>query len=120
MVTSLVLEKPREYMNVDYDGLWKKLIYELFEEFLLFFAAHLSQITKVNLPKTNSALFWEQFTNLGTKFKRNWKIGQFSPLPKMKGPITSNLFSYSCSFKLLYTLNHESKSLFMKVTFLYL
>ncbi|MFS0644413.1 Rpn family recombination-promoting nuclease/putative transposase [Siminovitchia sp. 179-K 8D1 HS] len=41
MVTSLVLEKPREYMNVDYDGLWKKLIYELFEEFLLFFAAHL-------------------------------------------------------------------------------
>lgn len=79
-----------------------------------------TQITKVNLPKTNSALFWEQFTNLGTKFKRNWKIGQFSPLPKMKGPIISNLFSYSWSFKLLYTLNHESKSLFMKVTFLYL
>ncbi|KAB7706541.1 hypothetical protein F9802_10090 [Bacillus aerolatus] len=41
MINSLVLEKPREYGAVDYDGLWKKLIRELFEEFVLFFAPDL-------------------------------------------------------------------------------
>lgn len=39
---NFVLEKPPVYeFAVDYDGLWKKLIYELFEEFVLFFAADL-------------------------------------------------------------------------------
>ncbi|WP_442598672.1 hypothetical protein [Neobacillus sp. D3-1R] len=37
----LVLEKPREYNSIDYDGLWKKLIQELFEEFVMFFATDL-------------------------------------------------------------------------------
>lgn len=41
MVMNWVLEKPREYGAIDYDGLWKKLIFELFEEFVLFFAADL-------------------------------------------------------------------------------
>ena len=41
MVKYYVLERPREYDAVDYDGLWKKLIYELFEEFVLFFAPDL-------------------------------------------------------------------------------
>lgn len=37
----MVLDGPSEYAVVDYDGLWKKLIYELFEEFILFFAVDL-------------------------------------------------------------------------------
>ncbi|MFK4997607.1 hypothetical protein ACI2OX_09005 [Bacillus sp. N9] len=41
MIQHLVLEKPSTYHHVDYDGLWKKLIYELFEEFVLFFAEDL-------------------------------------------------------------------------------
>ncbi|WP_243459369.1 hypothetical protein [Metabacillus bambusae] len=41
MMIYRVLEKPREYNGIDYDGLWKKLIYELFEEFILYFAADL-------------------------------------------------------------------------------
>lgn len=34
---AMVLETPSNYGTIDYDGLWKKLIFELFEEFLLFF-----------------------------------------------------------------------------------
>ncbi|WP_299094852.1 hypothetical protein [uncultured Metabacillus sp.] len=41
MMINCVLEKPQQYGVIDYDGLWKKLIYELFEEFVLFFAADL-------------------------------------------------------------------------------
>lgn len=41
MVINWVVEKPRKYGVVDYDGLWKKVIYELFEEFVLFFAPSL-------------------------------------------------------------------------------
>ncbi|MDF0726086.1 hypothetical protein PY093_05080 [Cytobacillus sp. S13-E01] len=41
MVKNMVLERPSEYGMIDYDGLWKKLIFELFEEFVLFFAAEL-------------------------------------------------------------------------------
>lgn len=37
----IVLEKPNEYVSIDYDGLWKKLINELFEEFVLFFIPEL-------------------------------------------------------------------------------
>jgi hypothetical protein len=37
MVTIGVFEETEDYNKVDYDGLWKKLIYELFEEFVLFF-----------------------------------------------------------------------------------
>ncbi|MBL5876753.1 hypothetical protein HV454_06985 [Bacillus sporothermodurans] len=49
MVTSMVFEKPPIYSVVDYDGLWKKLINELFEEFVLFFAPDLYE--KVDFQK---------------------------------------------------------------------
>ena len=40
MVRALVWEKPADYEvgDLDQDGLWKKVIGELFEDFLLFFA----------------------------------------------------------------------------------
>jgi len=40
MENALVLEKPTTYKTnaTDYDGLWKKIIEDLFEEFMLFFA----------------------------------------------------------------------------------
>lgn len=40
MVTALIWEKSSEYQAgvVDQDGLWKKVIGELFEDFLLFFS----------------------------------------------------------------------------------
>ncbi|HJV16936.1 MAG TPA: hypothetical protein VJ546_06050 [Bacillales bacterium] len=41
MIIDCILERPQGYGTVDYDGLWKKLINELFEEFVLFFAADL-------------------------------------------------------------------------------
>ncbi|WP_342514436.1 Rpn family recombination-promoting nuclease/putative transposase [Sporosarcina sp. FSL K6-1522] len=43
MVTALVWEKPADYKMgpIDQDGLWKKIIGELFEEFLLFFSPEL-------------------------------------------------------------------------------
>jgi hypothetical protein len=41
MTIDCILERPQGYGTVDYDGLWKKLINELFEEFVLFFAADL-------------------------------------------------------------------------------
>ena len=41
MAINWAMEKPSGYGVVDYDGLWKKLIYELFEEFMLFFAPDL-------------------------------------------------------------------------------
>ena len=43
MITEMVLEDINEYKASppDYDGLWKKIIEELFEEFMLFFAPDL-------------------------------------------------------------------------------
>jgi len=43
MENVLVLEKPEAYKTnpTDYDGLWKKIIEELFEELMLFFAPDL-------------------------------------------------------------------------------
>jgi len=45
MENVLVLEKPAVYQTnpTDYDGLWKKIIEELFEEFMLFFAPDLHE-----------------------------------------------------------------------------
>src|SRR5690625_3884190 len=45
MAGKMVLAKPREYKSnpPDYDGLWKKIIGELFEEFTSFFAPDLHQ-----------------------------------------------------------------------------
>lgn len=36
MITNLVFEDQSKYGKTDFDGLWKKVIYELFEEFILF------------------------------------------------------------------------------------
>src|SRR5690625_412324 len=41
MITEVVQEKPVEYGPRDYDGLWKRIIADLFEEFILFFASDL-------------------------------------------------------------------------------
>lgn len=39
---AFVLERPSDYETTpDYDGLWKTLIEEVFEEFIQFFAADL-------------------------------------------------------------------------------
>ncbi|MDC3418362.1 Rpn family recombination-promoting nuclease/putative transposase [Aquibacillus salsiterrae] len=43
MAINIVLERPAEYGGTDYDGLWKKMIHELFEEFILFFVPSLSE-----------------------------------------------------------------------------
>ncbi len=62
MITNLVLEKPSDYGTVDYDGLWKKLIYELFEEFVLFFAAYLYE--EINFLKEPEFLQQELFKEI--------------------------------------------------------
>lgn len=43
MVVSLVREEKKQYdtIRLDQDGLWKKVIVDLFEEFLLFFTPEL-------------------------------------------------------------------------------
>jgi len=41
MLTDVAQEKKVEYGTPDYDGLWKKVIADLFEEFMLFFAPDL-------------------------------------------------------------------------------
>src|SRR5690625_3812047 len=41
MITEAVQEKPVGYSSPDYDRLWKKIIADLFEEFMLFFAPDL-------------------------------------------------------------------------------
>ena len=45
MITAFVMEKPSHYEEpaLDQDGLWKKIIGELFEDFLLFFAPELHE-----------------------------------------------------------------------------
>lgn len=49
MIVSLVKEKPVNYQtNTDYDGLWKKIISELFEEFILFVAPDLYEAIEFN------------------------------------------------------------------------
>ncbi len=43
MLTEVVQDQPVNYGPPDYDGLWKKVIADLFEEFMLFFARDLSK-----------------------------------------------------------------------------
>ena len=52
MVNALILEKTSEYRgsNVDQDGLWKKVIADLFEDFLLFFLPDLYEKIDFNKP----------------------------------------------------------------------
>lgn len=57
-----VMEKPQDYGVVDYDGLWKKLIYELFEEFVLFFAADLYE--EIDFQKEPEFLQQELFQEI--------------------------------------------------------
>ncbi|WP_338788297.1 hypothetical protein [Metabacillus sp. FJAT-53654] len=62
MIMNKVFEKPHEYCAVDYDGLWKKLIYELFEEFVLFFATDLYE--KIDFLKEPEFLQQELFQEI--------------------------------------------------------
>jgi predicted transposase YdaD len=62
MVINIVLEKPREYGTIDYDGLWKKLIYELFEEFVLYFLEDLYE--EIDLRKKPEFLLQELFKEI--------------------------------------------------------
>ncbi|MFE8696512.1 hypothetical protein ACFYKT_09205 [Cytobacillus sp. FJAT-53684] len=62
MVMNVVYEKPPEYFAVDYDGLWKKLIFELFEEFVLFFASDLYEV--VDFTKEPEFLQQELFQEI--------------------------------------------------------
>jgi len=48
MITEAVQEKPVGYSSPDYDGLWKKIIADLFEEFMLFFAPDLYEEVDFN------------------------------------------------------------------------
>lgn len=57
------MEERKEYRAaVDYDGLWKKLIYELFEEFILFFAEDLYE--KIDFQKDPEFLQQELFQEI--------------------------------------------------------
>lgn len=63
MVINWILEEKKEYRaTVDYDGLWKKLIYELFEEFILFFAEDLYE--KIDFQRDPEFLQQELFQEI--------------------------------------------------------
>lgn len=62
MVVNWILEKPRDYMAVDYDGLWKKLINELFEEFVLYFSPELFEV--IDLTRKPEFLQQELFKEI--------------------------------------------------------
>ena len=66
MVTAVLMEHPTEY-NVDQDGLWKKAIRDLFEDFLLFFAPELH--AHVDFSKTPDFLQQELFQEVADKKK---------------------------------------------------
>ncbi|WP_186671157.1 Rpn family recombination-promoting nuclease/putative transposase [Sporosarcina sp. BP05] len=61
MVNALILEKTSAYKvsNVDQDGLWKKVIADLFEDFLLFFLPDLYE--KIDFTKPPDFLQQELF-----------------------------------------------------------
>ena len=66
MVTAVLMEHPTEY-SVDQDGLWKKAIRDLFEDFLLFFAPELH--AHVDFSKTPDFLQQELFQEVADKKK---------------------------------------------------
>ncbi len=73
MVTALVWEKSSDYKVdvVDQDGLWKKVIGELFEDFLLFFKPELH--SQVDFTKEAEFLQQELFQKIMNKKKgRRW------------------------------------------------
>ncbi|MBM7571409.1 hypothetical protein [Aquibacillus albus] len=62
MASNLVLEKPSQYGVTDYDGLWKQLIHELFEEFTLFFLPNLAE--EINFSRKPDFLQQELFQEI--------------------------------------------------------
>lgn len=70
---ALILEKPKEYTvnQVDYDGLWKKVIGDLFEEFCFFYAIAL--IKEIDFMKSPEFLQQERFKEI-IKEKKGRKI----------------------------------------------
>src|SRR5690625_6925852 len=44
----VLYENNAPYQVIDYDGLWKKIIHDLFEEFILFFAPELHSLIDFN------------------------------------------------------------------------
>lgn len=70
MLTETVQEKTADYLSPDYDGLWKKIISELFEEFMLFFAPDLNE--EIDFKKAPDFLQQELFKEIiKTKKGRN-------------------------------------------------
>src|SRR5690625_1132825 len=62
MLTEIVQEKPVDYGSPDYDGLWKKVIADLFEEFMLFFAPDLYE--EIDFNKAPDFLQQELFKEI--------------------------------------------------------
>ncbi|MBE1556774.1 hypothetical protein [Sporosarcina limicola] len=73
MSIAYVMEKPREYRTniVDQDGLWKKIIGELFEEFIQFFAPDLFE--KIDFTKGLDFLQQELYKEI-IKDKKGKKV----------------------------------------------
>ena len=66
MVIAVLMEPPSNY-SIDQDGLWKKAIRDLFEDFLLFFAPELH--AHVDFSKTPDFLQQELFQEVADKKK---------------------------------------------------
>lgn len=62
MLTEAVQEKEVNYGSPDYDGLWKKIIGDLFEEFILFFAPDLYE--EIDFKKAPGFLQQELFKEI--------------------------------------------------------
>src|SRR5690625_1159268 len=62
MLTEVVQENPVDYGPPDYDGLWKKIIGDLFEEFILFFAPDLNE--EIDFKKAPDFLQQELFKEI--------------------------------------------------------
>jgi predicted transposase YdaD len=71
MLKIIVLEKPVHYASIDYDGLWKKLIIELFEEFVLFVTPDLYE--EIDFKRTPDFLQQELYKEV-MKEKKGKKI----------------------------------------------
>ena len=70
MVGALIREKTSKYnaSNVDQDGLWKKIITELFEEFMLFFLPDLYE----KIDFLNRRIFYSK--NCSKKLSKRKKV----------------------------------------------
>ncbi|MCG7336104.1 hypothetical protein MHZ95_12600 [Sporosarcina sp. ACRSM] len=100
MVTALVWEKSSDYKVdvVDQDGLWKKVIGDLFEDFLLFFKPALH--SQVDFTKEAEFLQQELFQKIMDKKKgRQWA----DQLVKVHSRLNSTtlILARSCTTRIL-------------------